>query len=102
MILEYYHGDDLNTRIIADYKTQKVTISNFTKDPILCAFGVNEHPTWENYNNFLENRCTPRSRDKVKIWLREIGVDVYDPLLICQKTEGRMYGDTFHIKFIKE
>lgn len=101
MILEYYHGDDLTTRINADYKTQQVSIENFTDDLILRAFGINEHPTWEDYNNFLEDRCTPRTRDRLKVWLREIGVDSYDPLRICQKTEGRMYGDTFHIKFVE-
>ncbi len=51
-----------------------------------------------NYNEFLESRCFPRTRDKMKLVLRDLGIPFYDPYLIIQKTEGRMAEDDFWIR----
>ena len=57
-----------------------------------------ENPTIEDYNEFLESRCFPRTRDKMKLVLRDLGIPFYDPYLIIQKTEGRMAEDDFWLK----
>ena len=57
-----------------------------------------EDPTIEDYNEFLESRCFPRTRDKMKLVLRDLGIPFYDPYLIIQKTEGRMAEDDFWIR----
>ena len=77
---------------------KKVKIRNYTQDDLLKAFGVNERPDFKTYEEFLESRCFPRSRDKMKIALEELGLPFYDPLLIVEKTQGRMAEDDFWIR----
>ena len=50
------------------------------------------------YEEFLESRCFPRSRDKMKLILRELDLPFYEPLMIIEKTQGRMAEDNFWIK----
>ena len=40
----------------------------------------------------------PKSRDKIKLELKRLGIPYYDPILIIEKTEGRMADDEFWIK----
>lgn len=37
------------------------------------AFGNNLTPGWEQFEQFLEERCFPRSRNGMKLILREMG-----------------------------
>lgn len=62
------------------------------------AFGRNEHPTYKEYEEFLDSRCFPRSRDKMKLILADLNLPFYDPIMIIEKTEGRMAEDDFWIK----
>lgn len=66
------------------------------------AFGVVEHPDWADFQYFLEDRCFPKTRDHAKEILRELGVPFYDPLLIIEKTKGRMEGDHQWILILKK
>ena len=66
------------------------------------AFGVREYPTYEDYEEFLESRCFPRTRDKMKRELKRLDLPFYDPLMIIEKTEGRMAEDDFWIKMEKK
>ena len=88
----------LCTVIDVSDREQYIRIKNFVKDPMLCAFGRNEHPPYHDYEEFLESRCFPRSRDKMKIMLRELNLPFYDSFLIIEKTEGRMAEDNFWIR----
>lgn len=65
------------------------------------AFGSNQKPDIEDYREFLESRCFPRTRDKMKLVLKDLGIPFYDPYLIIQKTEGRMTEDDFWIRIEK-
>ena len=62
------------------------------------AFGREEHPTFEQYEEFLESRCFPRSRDKMKLILKDLDLPFYDSLMIIEKTQGRMAEDDFWIR----
>lgn len=73
--------------------TRRVKIVNFTDDMVSRAFGIRENPTWEDYETFLEERCMPRSRYGIREELRDLGLDEYDPFMIVEKTQGRVYGD---------
>lgn len=90
------------TIIDVDYENEKVKITNFTDNLLFRAFGVNEHPTWKEFEEFLEDRCVPRTRHMLKGYLEDIGVDFYDPLAIIQKTQGRMAGDQQWIEIVPE
>lgn len=48
---------------------------------------------------FFESRCFPRTRDNVQKLLQDLGLEYYDPYLICLKTNGRMTNDHFWIRF---
>lgn len=98
MRLLYMYYDDICTIIDVNERERKVKIYNYTNDYMLRAFGRNETPTFEQYQEFLESRCFPRTRDKMKLILKELDIPFYEPLMIIEKTQGRMAEDNFWIK----
>ena len=96
--LWYMYKSTVCTIIDVDELNRQVEIHNYITNPLYRAFGVNTEPEYEDYESFLESRCFPRSRDKMKIELRELGVPFYDPIMIIEKTAGRMADDDFWIK----
>ena len=74
--------------------TRRISIVNLTDNLLSRAFGIKAKPSWEDYEEFLECRCMPRTRYGVREELRYMGIDVYDPLLIIEKTDGRVYEDS--------
>ena len=96
--LRYLNQNRLCTIIDVNDREQWVKIKNYVTDPLYRAFGRNEHPTYEEYEEFLESRCFPRTRDKMKILLEELNLPFYDPLMIIQKTKGKMAEDDFWIE----
>lgn len=93
LLLSYYDGDTLCSQITADYTDQTLCIKDFVSDFLKTAFGNNQLPTWEDYLNFLEDRCIPRTRAGLREYLETLGLDEYDPLEIIKKTSGRMAED---------
>ena len=98
MRLWYMYRDKVCTLIDVDDLQRVVEIKNYTDDLLYCAFGVKQHPEYADYLAFLESRCFPASRDKLKLELKERGIPFYDPMLIIEKTEGRMAEDDFWLK----
>lgn len=98
IVLKYYDSDALCTTIYADYTAQEIKIENHTEDLVKTAFGVTEQPTWNEYLDFLEDRCIPRGRAGLREYLEAIDVDEYDPIEIIKKTEGRMAEDQQWLK----
>ena len=96
--LWYYYERQVCTIIDADELRRVVSMRNYTNNPLYRAFGINTEPSFEDYEAFLASRCFPESRDKMKLQLKELGVPFYDPLLIIEKTEGRMADDHFWIR----
>lgn len=90
----YMNREEPCTLIKVTGLIQKVEIMNFTDDLLSRAFGVKEHPDWEDYEEFLEFRCMPRTRFGIREELKALGVDSYDPVLIIEKTKGRLYDDS--------
>ena len=97
----FLYRDQLCTTIDVDFKHEKIMIQNYTHKIPLRAFGVVEHPTWDDFEWFLESRCFPKTRDHAKDILREMGLPFYDPLLIIEKTQGRMAGDDQWVLILK-
>ena len=85
------------TKIVANYKTESVTVQNYTSDVIDCAFGKKENPSWEDYLRFLESRCFPRNVCNLNLHLEELGLNSYVPLDIIRKTQGRLYGNPYSL-----
>lgn len=99
--LKYLRGDDLCTVIDIDEVLRRIRIKNFTSDWLSCAFGKNEHPDFTDYETFLESRCFPKERDKLKLMLKELNLPFYDPFMIVEKTGGRVEGDNYRIEIIR-
>ncbi len=93
MRMNFMNRNKLCTTINIDFKHEKIEIHNYTEQIPLRAFGVVTNPTWDDFEYFLEDRCFPRTRDHAKEILREMNLPFYDPLLIVEKTQGRMEGD---------
>ena len=96
--LWYGRAEDVCTMIDVSPSQRQVRIYNYTKDPMSRAFGKIEEPTYEQYEAFLKSRCFPESRDKMKLILEELDLPFYDPLMIVEKTEGRMADDDFWLR----
>ena len=98
MRLWYMCGQDICTVIDVDEVRRMLKVYNYTKRYQYRAFGREEMPSFDQYEEFLESRCFPRSRDKMKLMLQELELPFYDPLMIIEKTEGRMAEDEFWIR----
>lgn len=96
--LLYMFREQLCTVIDVDDKNRSVEVTNYTDRMLKRAFGRLEKPSYEQYEKFLESRCFPRSRDKMKLILRDLELPFYDPFMIIEKTEGRMAEDDFWIR----
>ena len=98
--LNYMNRNKLCTTIDVDFKHEKIKIKNYTDKTPLRAFGVVENPTWEDFQWFLRDRCFPETRAHLKWVLDDVGVPFYDPLMIIEKTQGRMAEDQQWIEVI--
>lgn len=101
LILHYYDGDTLCTKICADRTTRRLVIENMVSDTLSTAFGINQKPTWRDLQTFLKSRCVPQTRDGLSHYLAGLGLDHYDPLDIIRKTDGRMAEDPCWIKIVE-
>lgn len=96
--LWYMHNQAVCTIIDVNEMNQEVQIVNYTENLMFRAFGADEHPNYSKYREFLESRCFPESRDKMKLVLKDLDLPFYDPFMIIEKTEGRMAEDDFWIR----
>ena len=92
-VLQFYDGDTLCSTIYADFTAQTVAVENQSVPLVKTAFGNNPVPSWEDFQRFLEERCIPRQRAGLREYLEALGLDTYDPLVIIEKTGGRMAED---------
>lgn len=96
--MDFMCEEECCTQILVDFKREKVEIRNTTDKIMLRAFGINRDPTWEDFLEFLEERCFPRTRDNLKLILKDLELDFYDPFYIIEKTQGRMGEDMQWLK----
>lgn len=92
-VYRYYYNKTLCSTIYADFTTERVAAENATSEIIHTAFGNNAEPNWNDFLDFLEERCVPRTRIGINNILQEMGLDEYDPIRIVEKTQGRMAED---------
>ena len=96
--LWYMHNQNVCTIIDVNEINREIVITNYTDNLMFRAFGIEENPSFEMYLEFLESRCFPKSRDKMKLILKDLDLPFYDPFMIIEKTEGRMAEDNFWIR----
>lgn len=93
MRMDFMCNEECCTQILVDFRRERIEIVNTTDDIIHRAFGIKAKPTWEDFMEFLESRCFPRTRDQLRVVLKDLELDFYDPLAIVEKTKGRMAED---------
>ena len=96
--LWYMYRQKPCTMIDVNEVEQRVRVVNYTDKLMFRAFGKVEEPDYKMYEEFLESRCFPSSRDKMKLVLKDRELPFYDPLMIIEKTGGRMAEDDFWIQ----
>ncbi|MBO5158016.1 MAG: helix-turn-helix domain-containing protein [Lachnospiraceae bacterium] len=96
--LYYMHQQTICTVIDVNEMKREVKIQNYTENLMFRAFGREEQPDYQMYEEFLKSRCFPESRDKMKLILKDLDLPFYDPFMIIEKTEGRMAEDDFWIR----
>lgn len=99
MRIDFIYKQKICTEIYVDYQNQHIEIVNRTNDIMKRAFGVVENPTWADFEDFLEDRCLPKSRAMQKTVLKRIGVDSFDPIQILEKTKGKTAEDNQYLNF---
>ena len=98
--VEVYFKEDLQS--IIHVRGSQVTFENFGTQPIWLPFGVKTSATMEDLEEFYEDRCFPRERVNCKDLLRRMGLDCYEPELICRKTHGLQFDDFTWLQFSDE
>lgn len=91
--IEFFDKTGLCTLICADFTDKTLAAENYTDNIVKTAFGNNDCPDWNDFMNFLEERCLPKARAGIREYLEAIGVSEYDPMEIIKKTAGRMAED---------
>ena len=89
MRIDFMYKQKICTEIYVDFTHKKINIVNRTNDIMKRAFGINENPTWQDFEDFLADRCFPKERAMCKTILGRIGIDSYDPFQIVEKTNGK-------------
>lgn len=98
---DYMLDRQITTSILVDFKNENVIVKNYSSHPMKRAFGVKRKPTWEDFVEFVEDRCVPKSRDHMKLILRDYGLSTFDPFSIIEKTGGGMAEDNRYIRIYR-
>lgn len=91
--IDFMYNDEICTMMFVDYLNQNIQIFNQTQDILHRAFGNNENPTWDDFENFLRERCFSENRGDTKYILDLLNIDSYDPIQIINVTHGKIYDD---------
>ncbi len=97
-IFEFMEKQSIATKICADFTDKTLCIENYTDNKIKTAFGVNENPDWNDFCEFLESRCIPKTSSGIKEYLSVLGLYEYDALEIVKITNGKMSEDNMILK----
>ena len=94
----YMEGNYISTIIDVNYSLRTVEYKNYTNNLDAKAFGNKDIVSFDDFEEFLNSRCFPKSRDMLKVELERLDIPYYDPLLIIEKTNGRVDGDNYWLK----
>ncbi len=80
----FFDDNELCSIIYTDFTDKTLKAENHTEDIV---------KTWDEFMDFLEERCIPKKRSGIREYLEAIGVAEYNPLEIIKKTKGKMAED---------
>lgn len=76
-----------------------VSVENYTDVFVFKPFGLIENPTYDDLENFVADRCMPKTRVNAKEILYKLGIPEYDEFAIINATHGGTCFDQCWIKF---
>ena len=98
--IDVYWKNDLTCHI--KVRGSSVSFRNYAIDPVKLPFGVKTIVTQDDLEEFFKDRCFPQERTNSKQILRNLGIDCYEPELICRKTHGMQFDDFMWLQFNDE
>ena len=94
------------TKLITEITVQggNVSFKNYADgvDKIWQPFGEKEIATYEDLQEYYEDRCFPRERENADDILKRLDIPFYDGELICRKTHGTQFDDFCWLQFSDE
>ncbi len=102
MHLNFMDGNRILTEIIIDSAQRTVSIINHTDDVFERAFGTNDSPTIQDFNEFVKSRAFPYNMDNREVVLKTYDIRKDDDLQIVKELRGRRCNDDFWIDVIEE
>ena len=96
--------NEILTSVCVDNRTGKITFTNYTDDVVERVFGyrTEEDVIMDDLMRFFERRTYPRNRTDIKSILHAMGLEEYDPYLMCKKLQGRTEQDGNWIEFLED
>jgi hypothetical protein len=98
--VKVYYKENIISEI--EVKGTCVSFVNYTDNIIFLPFGVDTVADIKRLDRFYEDRCFPRERANCKEILNRLGLDCYEPELICRKTHGLQFDDFIWLQFSDE
>ena len=98
---EYFDKETLCSTIVCDFTDKNLRVVNHTGNLLKTAFGIQNKPTWNDFMEFMAERCVPKTRDNLSEILKELNLHNYDAVAIVEKTQGKMAEDEQWLKITK-
>ena len=98
---EYFDKKTLCSTIVCDFTDKNLRVVNHTDNLLKTAFGIQNKPTWDDFMEFMAERCVPKTRDNLSEILKELNLHGYDAVAIVEKTQGKMAEDEQWLKITK-
>lgn len=98
-VIEVFSKEQLISIMYVNYEAKSLKIKNLIDDWLILPFGKKLSPDWNDYMHMLSSRVFPRERENCKQLLKILGLDIYDPDMICRKTHGVMNDDYVWFKY---
>ena len=98
---EYFDKETLCSTIVCDFTDKNLRVVNHTDNLLKTAFGIQNKPTWNDFMEFMAERCVPKTRYNLSEILKELNLHNYDAVAIVEKTQGKMAEDEQWLKITK-
>lgn len=101
-VFNWYCKGELTAKIVADYETHSVEVTNFKNDSYYLPFAPEITPTWDQWQFVLKEHCPSEHNAFINDILESLGLDHFDALDIIKKTKGAIANDPCTVELIEE
>ena len=98
---EYFDRDILCSTLLCDFTNKTLMAVNHTDNLLKTAFGTLEKPQWDDFIEFMQERCVPKTRENIDEILQALNLEKYDAIAMVEKTNGKMAEDEQWLKITR-